>query len=163
MVKKSQSELTTLFQLLSEQYILKKEALTFKESAIYSRISPSRLNTLTTNGEITHYVPYPGRVVFQKKIWIISFFRIKNMFCKKQKKITTIEEGYPMSKKTTEILWLILLQLKNQNRSYHVSWAHLYNFFFNESGHFIYFPPKENLLPWYYLNNNNFHLNSTQL
>lgn len=67
MVKKSQSELTTLFQLLSEQYILKKEALTFKESAIYSRISPSRLNTLTTNGEITHYVPYPGRVVFQKK------------------------------------------------------------------------------------------------
>lgn len=53
-------------QLLTEQNLLKKEVLTFTDAAIYLGTSASRLNRLTANSEITHYVPYPGRVVYRK-------------------------------------------------------------------------------------------------
>lgn len=66
-----------------------------------------------------------------------------------------------MSKKTTQILSLILLQLKNQNRSYKVSRAPLCNFFYNESERFMNFPPRGNELIKYYLENH--HLKTLQL
>lgn len=68
MTNKNNAELGNLIkQQITEHNLLKREVLSFTEAAIYMRTSLSRLDRLTANSEITHYVPYGGRIVFHRK------------------------------------------------------------------------------------------------
>jgi hypothetical protein len=71
------------------------------------------------------------------------------------RKTIAIRGGFRMSKKTIEILWLILWQLKNQHSHYKAERNPIYSFYYkNEIEKFIQFPSGGSIIPLQLVNNN---------
>lgn len=59
-------KLESIEQMLSEQNMLKKEVLNFKEAAVYLELSTSHLYKLTSSGAIPHYKPNGKKIYFNR-------------------------------------------------------------------------------------------------
>ncbi len=69
------TKLESIEQMLTEQTMLKKEVLTFNETAIYLEVSHSHLYKMTSTGVIPSYKPNGKKLYFNRKeldAWLLS-------------------------------------------------------------------------------------------
>ena len=59
-------KLNRIEQLITEQSLLQKDVLNFKEACIYIDVSPSHLYKLTSTRQIPHFCPQGKRLYFKR-------------------------------------------------------------------------------------------------
>jgi excisionase family DNA binding protein len=68
-------KLESIERMLTEQNMLKKEVLTFNETAIYLEVSHSHLYKMTSTGIVPSYKPNGKKLYFNRKeldLWLLS-------------------------------------------------------------------------------------------